>query len=154
MVDVTASYSPKNFLLKALNNYKTFPLLTARFCTLADPGIYPQIYHRAPCPTVLILRGPNKLKKGGRWGRVVSNFTKGQTFSSFMTTKCFLGYSHNAGSPSCILQKRPSTPFQLGQEENIPRNLVERRAYWFVFKITRVYSIPTGRGGIGWWTLL
>ena len=38
---------------------------------------------------------------------------------------------------------------QFGQEENITGLSVERRAYWFVLKIARVFSIPTGRVGIG-----
>ena len=87
MVNVTSSYYPIHFLLKALSNYLTFALLAAVFILLTGPGIYPQIYHRVPCPAVLILgRGvPNKQH---RRGRIVSSFTKGDTFSSFITTKC------------------------------------------------------------------
>ena len=42
-----------------------------------NPEISPQIYHRTPCPTVLICKGV--LKKQRR-GRIISNFTKGKTF--------------------------------------------------------------------------
>ena len=55
MVNVTASYSPKHFLLKALSNLLDFILLTAGSC--AGPGIYPQIYLRAPCSAVLVCKG-------------------------------------------------------------------------------------------------
>ena len=98
-----ASYSPKHFLLKALSNYKTFALLTR---------VYPQIYHRTPCPAVLesihkfiiesitesihkfiieihllqCLFGRGSNKKQTR-GRIISNFTEGETFPSLMTTK-------------------------------------------------------------------
>ena len=43
---------------------------------------------------------------------------------------------------------------QFGQEGNISGNSVERRVYWFVLKITRVFLVPTGRVGIGWWTIV
>ena len=42
----------------------------------------------------------------------------------------------------------------VGQEENIPGHSIERRAYYFVLKIARVFPIPTRRVGVGWWTLL
>ena len=45
--------------------------------------------------------------------------------------------------------KRPSSPFRVDQEENIPGHSTERKAYWFVLKIARVFPIPTGRVGIG-----
>ena len=41
----------------------------------------------------LFVRGSNKQP---RKDRIISNFTKGQTFSSLMTIKCSWGYSHNA----------------------------------------------------------
>ena len=33
-----------------------------------------------------------------RAGRIISNFTKGETFSSLMTTKCSCGESHNVAA--------------------------------------------------------
>ena len=53
---------------------------------LLCPGIYPQIYHRTPCPAGLICK---RVKKKQERGRIISNFTnaKGETFSSFVTTK-------------------------------------------------------------------
>ena len=97
----------------------------------------------------LFVRGSNKQQ---RRGRIISNFTKEQTFSSFMTTKWSWEIISQCGPASSTLQKRPS--LQFGQEENIPGQSTESRAYWFVLKIARVFPIPTGRVGIGWWTLL
>ena len=51
--------------------------------------------------------------------------------------------------PSCTLQKRPLSPLQFGQEEKIHGQSIERRAYLFIFKIARVFPIPTGRVGRG-----
>ena len=51
-------------------------------------------------------------------------------------------------------KKKPFSPLQFGPEENIPGHSVERRAYWFVLKIFRVFPIPTGRVQIKWWALL
>ena len=44
---------------------------------MTGPGIYPQVYHRTPCPAVLIVRGSNGKQ---RRGRIVSNFIKGEPF--------------------------------------------------------------------------
>ena len=53
---------------------------------------------------------------------------------------------HNLPSfPSCTLQKRTSPPLQFGQEENIPGHSTEKRAYWFVLKLARMFLIPTSR---------
>ena len=50
-------------------------------------------------------------------------------------------------------KKRPFFSIQSGQEENILRHSFERRAYWFVLKATRLFSIPRSRVKGGWWTL-
>ena len=65
-----------------------------------------------------------------------------------MTTKCSWV---NLTMPilSCTLKKRPSSLLQFGQEENIPGNSIEKRAYWLVLKIAGVFPICTGRVGIG-----
>ena len=55
---------------------------------------------------------------------------------------------------SCTPQKRSFFSFQFGPEENITGHSFKMRAYWFVLKITRVFPIPTGRLGIGSWTLI
>ena len=92
----------------------------------------------------LFVRGSNKQQ---RKGRIISNFTKGQTFLSFMITSA-LGVISECGPPSCTLQKRASS-LQFGEEGNIPGDSTERRAYLFVLKIAGIFCIPTGRAGIG-----
>ena len=69
-------------------------------------------FHALQC---LFVRWSNKKQ---RRDRIISNFTKGETFSS---------------SP------------QFGQEENIPGHSIERRAYWFILKIARMFPIPSSR---------
>ena len=64
-----------------------------------------------------------------------------------------LGVISQCGSSSCTLQKRPSSLLQLGQQEITPEHSIESRAYWFFFENYRVFPIPTGRVGIGWWPL-
>ena len=45
---------------------------------LASPGLYSQIYHRTPCPVVLICKEVYKKQKRGR---IISSFLKGKTFN-------------------------------------------------------------------------
>ena len=40
-----------------------------------------------------------------------------------------VGVISRYGRPSCTLQERPSSPFQFGQEENIPEYSIESRDY-------------------------
>ena len=87
--------------------------------------------HTLPC---LFVRGSNKQQ---RRGGITSNITKEQTFSSFMTTKCSWGVISQCSPPYCSPQKRPSSPLQFDQEDNIPGYLSERRAYCFVLKKVR-----------------
>ena len=69
-------------------------------------------FHALQC---LFVRWSNKKQ---RRDRIISNFTKGETFSS---------------SP------------QFGQEENIPGHSIERRAYWFILKIAMMFPIPLSK---------
>ena len=98
----------------------------------------------------LFVRGSNEKQ---RKDKIISNFTKEETFSSVMTTKVLLGEISQYAPPSCTLQKRPFSPLQFGQEENIPGHSTEGRTYWYVLKLARVLPIPTGRVRLGWWTL-
>ena len=41
--------------------------------------------------------------------------------------------------------KKPSSLLQLGQEENVPQHSTERRTYWFILKIARMFPIPLSR---------
>ena len=56
-----------------------------------------------------------------------------------------LGVISRCSPASCTLQKRPSSPFQFGQEENMPGHSFERKAYLFVLNTDSVFSIPIGR---------
>ena len=51
------------------------------------------------------------------------------------------------------LEKFGKFPPPIGQEE-IYLETQLKRVYWFILKISRVLFVPTGRVGIGWWTLL
>ena len=56
MADVTAAYSQKYFLLKAQVIIRPLPWSQQDSLLLAGLRIYPQIYHRAPCPIVRICK--------------------------------------------------------------------------------------------------
>ena len=102
------------------------------YLLLTGPGISPQVYDITPCPAVLISEG-----------------------SYLISTK--LAIILPCGPPCFIIahfQKRPFFPHQFGKEEDISGSSIERRVYWFILKISRVLPVPTGRVGIGWWTLL
>ena len=95
MVNVTASYSPKHFLLKALSNYQTFAFLTASFCTFGRSWNLSAIYHKESITSTqlyvlqcLFVRVSNKRK---RRDRINSNFVKGQTFFILYGNQVLLG---------------------------------------------------------------
>ena len=66
-----------------------------------------------------------------RRGRIISNFTKGDFFISYINKVLC---SHH----SCTFSKNAFFPLQFGQEDNISGNSTERRVYWFVLKIARI----------------
>ena len=76
-------------------------------------------------------------------------FHKSRDFFIFYDNHALLGVISQCSPPFCTLQKRSSSPLLFGQEENIPRHSIKRRAYWFILKIARMFPIPTR-----WWTLL
>ena len=88
-VNVTASYSPKHFLLKALNHLLGLCLADIRILYFWQvlKSIFKFIIevHALQC---LFVRRSNKQQ---RRSRIISNFTKGQTFLCLMTTKCSWG---------------------------------------------------------------
>ena len=56
---------------------------------LTVPGIYPQIYHKAPWLLMLLfVKGSNKQQSRDRF---ISNFPNGQNLSSLMISKCSWG---------------------------------------------------------------
>ena len=78
---------------------------------LICPGIYSQMYHKTPCPAVLICK---RVKKKQRRGRIISNFTnaKGETFSSLMTTELLWGVISQRG----LQDKGLPLPFSLAKK--------------------------------------
>ena len=83
---------PKYLLLKAISYCWTFALLTAGYFTFdVLKSIHKFIIelHALQC---IFVRGSNKKQ---RRDRIFSDFTKGETFSSLMTTKYPWGWSHN-----------------------------------------------------------
>ena len=90
----------------------------------------------------LFVRGSNKKQ----WrGRIISNFTKGETLIIFYDNQVFLGIISQCDHPSYTFQKIFTlySPLQLGQEENIRGYSIERGAYWFVLKIAKMFPLPT-----------
>ena len=60
-----------------------------------------------------------KSNKKQRRGRIISNFTKRIDFVIFYDNQVLLEVISECSAPSWTLQKRPSSPLQFGQEENI-----------------------------------
>ena len=85
----------------------------------------------------LFVRGSNKKQSRGR---IISNFI------SYINKVIIL----QCGPLLAPFQKMSFFPLQFGQEDNIFGNSIERR----ILKIDIVLPVPTGRVGIGWWTLL
>ena len=108
---------------------------------MTGPGIYPQTYHTMLCPACMSVRESNKQQKRG------STISK-DFFISYDNDVLLVVFSQ-CDPPSCTLQKRPSSPLQFGQEENITGHPTGRRAYWFVLKIAGMFSVPQSRIGIG-----
>ena len=61
-----------------------------------------------------------------------------------MTVKCSWG-NLKMWPPFLHPSKKPSSPLQFGQKENIPGHSTERRAYWFILKIGRMFLILRSR---------
>ena len=82
MVNVTTSYSSKHFLLEALSNYWTFPLVTT--------GFFWQCPKYLEFHTLLSLfeKGSNKQQQRGG---IITNFTKGETFLISYNNQVLLG---------------------------------------------------------------
>ena len=81
---LTYSFIPIYFIfICILLIYVTYLFFGDSSILLTSPGIYPQICDRTLYPPVLIIRGS---KKQQRRGRIISNFTKGETF--------FISYSN------------------------------------------------------------
>ena len=119
---------------------------------LADFGIYAQVYHRTVCPAVLMfkVRGPIKNKGGVGLFQTLQQ----ERLFHLLWQSSALGDNLTMWSPFLHLPKKAFLSSWVWQRKNISGHSIGRRVYWFVLKISRVFPVPTGRVGIGWWTLL
>ena len=142
MVHVTTSYSPKTFSFEGSKQLLDLCLADSRILyfsyVLESINNFIIELHVLQC---LFVRGSNKKQ---RRGRIFSYFRKGEIFISY-DNQVLLGVISKCGPPIWTLQERPSSPLQFGQEENMPGHLVESRAYWFIWKIARMFPILTSR---------
>ena len=123
--------------------------LTAWFFTFNRSWNLSTSYHRTPCHTCSAYLGVGLIKnKGG-----VGLFQISQKERLFHV---LYQPSDNLAIWSLLAPFQKSTffPLQFGQEENISGNSIESRVYWFILKIARVFPVPTGTVGIGWWKLI
>ena len=145
MVNVTASYSSKTFSFEGSKKLLDFFLVDSRILYFwyvfeSIPKFIIELY-ALQC---LFVRRSNKKQ---RRGRIISNFTKGETFSSLLQPSAF-GHNCTMWLPSGTLQERSSSLFLFGQEENIPGHSIESRAYWFILKIVRMFLILMSRNSV------
>ena len=97
----------KQVIIRPLLCWQKDPLL------LTAPGIYPQIYQKSPYPAVLICKGSNKKQ---RRGKIISNFTKGETFHLLWQPSALRG--NNVPPPSLLALSKTGLPlpFTLGKK--------------------------------------
>ena len=135
MVNVTASCSPKTFAFEGSKLLLDLCLVDSRilYFWYVLKSIHKFIIE-LHAPQCLFEKGSNKNQ---RRDRIISNFTKGETFS-FLMTKVLLGVISKSGPSSCTPQNRPSSPLQFG-------HLIEMRACWFLLKISRLFPISSSR---------
>ena len=96
----------------------------------------------------LFVRGSNKKQ---RRGRIISNFTKGETFSSLMTTKCSCGESHNVAALLAPFKKGLPLPVSLAKKRIYLTTQLTGELTDSFWKLRGFSRFP--RVGIGWWTL-
>ena len=128
----------KHYLLKTLSNCQTFALLTVGFFTFNVLEFIHKLIIELHALQCLFVRRYNKKKKGGGEAGLFQISQKERLF-------------HHLWQPRSLgknLIMWPSSPLQFGQEENICRHSVERRAYWFILKVARMFLIPTCRNRI------
>ena len=130
MVNVTLSYSPKHFLLKVLSNSDRRIL----FFWQVLVSIHKFIIELYALQCLLGGVGLFQISQKDRLFYLLwQPSTPGGNF------KC--------SPPSCTLQKRPYSPLQFGQKQNMPEQSIERRAY-----LLTPYSQRQSRKR--WWTIL
>ena len=94
------------------------------------------------------VRGSNKKQ---RRGRIISNFTKGEAFHLLWQPSA-LGVNITMWPSFLHLPKKIFlSPSLWPQKKTYLETQLKGGAYWFVLKTAWVFSIPSGRVGIGWW---
>ena len=99
MVILTASYSKKHFLWKALSTYETFLLVTTEFFWQVLESIHKFIMELHALQ-YLFVRGFDKQQKRGG---IILNFTKGKIFFISYNNQVLLGIIWRCSPPSCTL---------------------------------------------------
>ena len=124
---------------------QNIPLLTARFLT----------FDRSWYLSTNVLQN-SMTCNGYLWGGIIRKkrgvglfqiSQKERLFNLVWQPSALGGTVHNMPpTPSFLhLPKKFSSPLQFGQEENIPEYSIERRAYWFVLKIARMFTVSMSR---------
>ena len=90
----------------------------------------------------LFVRESNKKQ---RRGRIILNFTKGETFSSLMTTNYSWEWSLNSVPLLVAPLKKALLSLSVWARGDIPGHSIKRRTYWFILKISRMFPIPLSR---------
>ena len=135
MANVIAWYSPKAFSFESSQKLLDICLAGSRILyfwyVLESTHKFTIELHSLQC---FFLRRSNRKQ---RRDRIISNLSKGETFSSLLATKYSWGIILRCGFPTCTLQ--------FGQEENIPGHSIENRAYWFILKVSRMFHTLISR---------
>ena len=110
------------------------------YLLLASPGIYPQVYQRT--------------RKKQRRDRIISNFTKRESFSCLYIKKVIILQLLPLRFIIAPFKKRPFFPFQFGQSRREYIWKLNWKESLLIYFENWQLLIPTGRLGIGWLTLL
>ena len=150
MVNLIASHHPKTFAFKCYKLLLDLSPAGGRilYFWYALKSIHRFIIelHALHCFSV---RGSNKKQ---RRGRNISNFKKGETFSSLMATKYSWRQSHNALALFAHLKKGLPLPLSLGKKIIYQDNQLKGELTDSFWNLPGCSLFPLV--GKGWWTLL
>ena len=102
MVNVTASYSQKHFLLEALSIYFTFPFLTIGFFWRALESIHKLIIKLHALQFLFVRESNKQQMRGG----ITLNFTKEEAFFICYNNQMLFRLISRCSPPSGILWKK------------------------------------------------
>ena len=151
MVNVTASYYSQKFAFECSKLLLDLCLADSRilYFWYVLKSIHKFIIelHALQC---LFVTGFDKKQTRGR---IISNFTKAETFSSLMTTnKYSWWWSHNAVPLLAPLKKGLPLPFSLGKKRIYLDTQLKGELTDLFWKLPGCSLFPWV--GIGWWALL